>query len=153
MITPIEFQNLNTVKYSNNLKSRIFSSLSWNMHYEIFQFLTEQDSLNLGAVSLTGFQLSTNLKHREKYFICDWTRSIIKNMSKIIDNNNIFVIERIARIKYLILQIGDMNFTSYNLRGNQISIYIIARVIQQLPALETLNLVNKSNNNYIIILL
>ena len=115
------------------------------MHYEIFQYFTYKDSLNLRGVSLTGYQLATNLALRKKYFREDWVRSLTKDMSKIIDNNNIFVIERIARVKFLVLkmeEIGEINFSCSNLRGTKMGIYIISKIIEQLPSLHTLFLSN-----------
>ena len=55
-----KYPRLSQLKREKFLTKRIFQKISENMHYEIFKFENSRDLIRVRAISLGGFQLTTN---------------------------------------------------------------------------------------------
>ena len=106
MMTEAEYpERLLKLKKNEILQQKVFDILPENMHYEIFEYLAQKDLLRLRGVNLGAFQLTTNPKLRSRYQKYIHMKAENKNIINMLENNNLFVIERKARIKYFIEQI------------------------------------------------
>ena len=140
MITEAEYpERLLMLKKNDRLQYKVFEILPENMHYEILEYLTQKDFLRVRGVNLGAFQLTTNLKLRSRYQKYIHMKAEDKNIVNILENNNLFAIEREARIKYFIEQIyGPIIYC----RGSQMPVLtfkILGEVIPHLcPQLDKL---------------
>ena len=59
-LVPIENNRLDLLKQEKFLTIRVFHKISENVHYEIFKYLNYLDLLQIRAMKLGGFQLTSN---------------------------------------------------------------------------------------------
>ena len=149
MMTEAEYpERLLKLKKNEILQQKVFDILPENMHYEIFEYLAQKDLLRLRGVNLGAFQLTTNPKLRSRYQKYIHMKAENKNIINMLENNNLFVIERKARIKYFIEQIfgPTIYFTYFILAGCGIKISKLNKYFKYIPELVDLNLCMKKSN-------
>ena len=118
-------KRLEELKYKKFLTKRILTRISENMHYEIFKYLDGKDLLEVRAITLGGYQLTTNKILRSR--IGNYLESKIYLTKKDIEEN-------INRIK-LIFQFQKTSNYSLNLGGTQIGnqgLVILTKVLKSM---------------------
>ena len=87
-----ENESLNQLKYTKFLTQRIFSRVSENMHYEIFKYMDCYELLQVRAITLGGFQLTSNklLRSRIKNYFPFMELNIEDNADLTPDHNYIY---------------------------------------------------------------
>ena len=126
------------LKQQNYLTKRIFPRISENMHYELFKYLTNHELLEIRALKLGGYQLTSN----------ETLRSRIKNYYPAIKEINITN----TRINLIFEQTGKrvLSFEGMRINSEQIK-DLVNQIVKSNLQIEGLNLSNLSQIYYIYI--
>ena len=140
MMTEAEYpQRLLMLKNNDKLQHKVLDILPENMHYEIFEYLAQKDLLRVRGVNLGAFQLTSNPKLRSRYQKYIHMKTEEKNILNILENNNLFAIEREARTKYLIEQIFGQTIYCRGSQMPALTFKILGEVISHIcPNLDQL---------------
>ena len=131
-------ERLSLLKQAQSLITLVFPNISENLHYEIFRYSSNDDLLEIRALNIGGFMISSNGFIRK--FIGNYYGKVKPILA--LENENITL--NIRKMEHILEQTGNTNLYLENMSLGYTECKKCTQIIKMIPQIEGLFLGNQS---------